>query len=87
MCERKLREVKLRNCMMALLTHTPTHTHKHTRRLMDHDTYSAHDVIGKVYINLNSLMDNESPSMLTGWFPIFDTLHGVCVCVHVCAST
>jgi len=48
-------------------------------RLMDHDTYSAHDLIGKVYICLNPLADGggaPSSSTLDGWFPIFDTLHG-----------
>ena len=46
---------------------------------MDHDTYSAHDLIGKVYICLNPLADGggaPSSSTLDGWFPIFDTLHG-----------
>ncbi len=53
---------------------------------MDHDTYSAHDAIGKVYICLNTLVDGGSQvNVLDGWFPIFDTLHGVCVCVSVYA--
>lgn len=29
-------------------------------RLMDHDTYSANDMIGKVYFNLNPLLLNSS---------------------------
>jgi len=29
-------------------------------RLMDHDTYSANDSIGKVYIDLNPLLTNPS---------------------------
>ena len=54
-------------------------------RLMDYDTYSAHDAIGKVYICLNPLVDSSSATtMMEGWFPIFDTLHGVCVCVCAC---
>jgi hypothetical protein len=45
---------------------------------MDHDIYSAHDAIGRVYIILNPLVESGSPhSGLEGWFPIFDTLHGV----------
>ena len=46
-------------------------------RLMDYDTYTAHDAIGKVYICLNPLADSGSTNTLDGWFPIFDTLHGV----------
>ena len=55
----------------------------HTHRLMDYDTYTAHDAIGKVYICLNSLADSGSQNTLDGWFPIFDTLHGVRGEVHV----
>ena len=29
-------------------------------RLMDHDTYSANDMIGKVYFNLNPLLLNST---------------------------
>ncbi|XP_060570000.1 LOW QUALITY PROTEIN: C2 domain-containing protein 5-like [Ruditapes philippinarum] len=46
-------------------------------RVLDHDTYSAHDAIGKVYIDLNPLLVKESPSVITGWFPIYDTMHGI----------
>ncbi|XP_045174900.2 C2 domain-containing protein 5-like isoform X1 [Mercenaria mercenaria] len=46
-------------------------------RVLDHDTYSAHDAIGKVYIDLNPLLIKESPSIITGWFPIYDTMHGI----------
>jgi len=44
-------------------------------RVMDYDTYSANDAIGKVYINLNPLI-NTGRSM-NGWLPIYDTLHGI----------
>ena len=48
-----------------------------THRVMDHDLYSAHDAIGRVYIILNPLVESGSThSSLEGWFPIFDTLHG-----------
>ena len=50
---------------------------------MDYDTYTAHDAIGKVYICLNSLADSGSQNTLDGWFPIFDTLHGVRGEAHV----
>lgn len=45
-------------------------------RVMDYDTYSANDAIGKVYINLNPLLLNTGRSM-NGWLPIYDTLHGI----------
>lgn len=45
-------------------------------RIMDYDTYSANDAIGKVYINLNPLLINPGRSM-SGWLPIYDTLHGI----------
>lgn len=43
---------------------------------MDYDTYSANDAIGKVYIDLNPLLCKEAGSLLSGWFPIYDTMHG-----------
>ncbi|XP_072761963.1 C2 domain-containing protein 5 [Anoplolepis gracilipes] len=67
-------------------------------RLMDHDTYSANDAIGKVYINLNPLLlpgmlppvkniwtleaamntsAGSQGSVMTGWIPVFDTMHGI----------
>lgn len=60
-------------------------------RVMDHDTYSANDAIGKVYLNLNPLLlpfesqtlnpningDKSSQHEISGWFPVFDTMHGI----------
>lgn len=48
-------------------------------RVLDHDTYSAHDAIGKVYIDLNPLLTSskDSPAVISGWFPIYDTMHGI----------
>ena len=46
-------------------------------RVLDHDTYSAHDAIGKVYIDLNPLLTKERNMVINGWFPIFDTMHGM----------
>ncbi|KRT84709.1 C2 domain containing protein, partial [Oryctes borbonicus] len=63
-------------------------------RLMDHDTYSANDAIGKVYLDLNPLLlpaasllrytvdnsanhDRTPNSVLSGWFPVYDTMHGI----------
>lgn len=34
-------------------------------RLMDHDTYSANDMIGKVYFNLNPLLLNSATETLS----------------------
>ena len=53
-------------------------------RIMDHDTYTAHDAIGKVYIPLSSLASADTPlTSMSGWYPIFDTLHGIRGSVHV----
>uniref|UniRef100_A0A131XVV3 Putative ca2+-dependent phospholipid-binding protein n=2 Tax=Ixodes ricinus TaxID=34613 RepID=A0A131XVV3_IXORI len=46
-------------------------------RIMDYDTYSANDAIGKVYIDLNPLLVKEVGSTLSGWLPIYDTMHGI----------
>ncbi|CAB4035404.1 C2 domain-containing 5-like, partial [Paramuricea clavata] len=46
-------------------------------RVKDYDTYTAHDAIGKVNISLNCLLSYDSPSSLAGWFPIYDTMHGI----------
>lgn len=66
-------------------------------RVMDHDTYSANDAIGKVYLNLNPLLlpagghlmkygyntegnmnhDNSKNSVMSGWIPVYDTMHGI----------
>ncbi|XP_055508818.1 C2 domain-containing protein 5 isoform X5 [Leucoraja erinacea] len=45
--------------------------------VLDHDTYSANDAIGKVYIDIDPLLSNEAAAILSGWFPIYDTLHGI----------
>ena len=46
-------------------------------KVLDHDTYSAHDAIGRVYIDLNPLLNKETQNTISGWFPIFDTMHGI----------
>ncbi|KAL5274474.1 C2CD5 family protein [Megaselia abdita] len=47
-------------------------------RLMDHDTYSANDAIGKVNISLNPLcLDLGKGAVISGWLPVFDTMHGI----------
>ncbi|OWR49789.1 hypothetical protein KGM_214852A, partial [Danaus plexippus plexippus] len=56
-------------------------------RLMDHDTYSANDAIGKVVISLAPLLAREANNangttgppggaVMSGWIPVFDTMHG-----------
>eukprot|EP00095_Tigriopus_kingsejongensis_P005187 maker-scaffold321_size207582-snap-gene-1.29 protein:Tk05187 transcript:maker-scaffold321_size207582-snap-gene-1.29-mRNA-1 annotation:"c2 domain-containing protein 5 isoform x2" len=74
-------------------------------RVMDYDTYSANDAIGKVYIDLNPLLlpsaalnaaesqglpeegaaieHTPGGSMMSGWLPIYDTMHGIRGEVHV----
>ncbi|XP_013111415.2 C2 domain-containing protein 5 isoform X3 [Stomoxys calcitrans] len=51
-------------------------------RLMDYDTYSANDAIGKVNIGLNPLC-LETSGQISGWIPVFDTMHGIRGEVHV----
>lgn len=57
-------------------------------RLMDHDTYSANDAIGKVVISLAPLLAREinnvksttaphGGAVMSGWIPVFDTMHGI----------
>ncbi|CAG7826260.1 unnamed protein product [Allacma fusca] len=50
-------------------------------RLMDHDTYSANDAIGKVYLDLNPLLLTSSKDstgkLISGWIPVYDTMHGI----------
>ncbi|XP_065094151.1 C2 domain-containing protein 5 [Ochlerotatus camptorhynchus] len=57
-------------------------------RLMDYDTYSANDAIGKVYINLSPLLysftldkptqsNTGKGSVMSGWIPVYDTMNGV----------
>ncbi|XP_053175094.1 C2 domain-containing protein 5 isoform X1 [Scomber japonicus] len=45
--------------------------------VLDHDTYSANDAIGKVYIDIDPLLCHEAASVISGWFPIYDTIHGI----------
>ncbi|XP_040568632.1 C2 domain-containing protein 5 isoform X2 [Lepeophtheirus salmonis] len=49
-------------------------------RVMDYDTYSANDAIGKVYVDLNPLLllaEDSSSGTMSGWLPIFDTMQGL----------
>ncbi|XP_014250746.1 C2 domain-containing protein 5 [Cimex lectularius] len=61
-------------------------------RLMDYDTYTTNDSIGKVYLNLNPLLIPSSLSVthdnntglnnvkgitINGWLPVYDTMHGI----------
>lgn len=47
-------------------------------RVMDYDTYSANDAIGKLTLSLNPLLlqNNESKGF-NGWYPIYDTMQGI----------
>lgn len=53
-------------------------------RVLDYDTYSAHDAIGKVYIDLNPLLTRDLPCTINGWFPIYDTMHGNMIFIFFC---
>lgn len=46
-------------------------------RVLDHDTYSANDAIGKIYVDLNPLLTKDPLKVISGWFPIYDTMHGI----------
>uniref|UniRef100_A0A8C7J705 C2 domain-containing protein 5 n=1 Tax=Oncorhynchus kisutch TaxID=8019 RepID=A0A8C7J705_ONCKI len=45
--------------------------------VLDHDTYSANDAIGKVYIDIDPLLSCEAATVISGWLPIYDTIHGI----------
>ncbi|XP_026142866.1 C2 domain-containing protein 5-like isoform X7 [Carassius auratus] len=45
--------------------------------VLDHDTYSANDSIGKVYIDIDPLLCSEAATVISGWLPIYDTIHGI----------
>lgn len=55
-------------------------------RLLDHDTYSANDTIGKIVISLSPLISRDpschskfssTGTVMSGWVPVFDTMHGM----------
>ena len=49
--------------------------------VMDKDTYSADDEIGSVTIDLNALLARAArhpTAQITGWFPVLDSLRGLC---------
>jgi hypothetical protein len=46
-------------------------------RVWDKDFYSADDAIGVVLVDLNSLLIKDNPGKISGWFPIYDTFHGL----------
>eukprot|EP00960_Hanusia_phi_P022143 655936-Hanusia_phi.AAC.1 len=59
-------------------------------RIFDYDVLSADDVIGTVYVHCSSLYEGDKVSInafrsedhqkrqIFGWFPIYDTLRGIC---------
>ncbi|EJW70312.1 hypothetical protein WUBG_18779, partial [Wuchereria bancrofti] len=53
-------------------------------RVMDHDTYSANDAIGRVFYDVNLLVSKircskaANNSMdFTNWLPIYDSVYGI----------
>lgn len=46
-------------------------------RVMDYDTYSANDAIGKVCLNLNPLILHNDSKGFNGYVPIYDTMQGI----------
>ena len=56
-------------------------------RVFDKDLFSADDVIGTVYVHCNSLYEglgdrktreDHQKRQIHGWFPIYDTMRGIC---------
>lgn len=46
-------------------------------RVMDYDTYSANDAIGKVVLSLNPLLLQNNTKGFSGNVPIYDTMNGI----------
>lgn len=46
-------------------------------KVMDYDTYSANDAIGKVCLSLNPLIQNPESKGFNGHVPIYDTMNGI----------
>lgn len=46
-------------------------------RVMDYDTYSANDAIGKVSLSLSPLLLQKESRGMSGWIPIYDTMNGI----------
>jgi len=51
-------------------------------RIYDFDTLSSNDIVGIVLLDLNPLLLTDGPSSLSGWFPIHDSLRGICGELH-----
>jgi C2 domain len=56
-------------------------------KVMDHDLYTP-ELIGSVYIDINTLImrtahGSEKDRIISGWFPLFDTIKGVRGALHV----
>ena len=46
-------------------------------KIFDYDQITYNESIGTVLIDLNPLLAWDSPGQVSGWFPIYDTLHGI----------
>ncbi|XP_066911798.1 C2 domain-containing protein 5-like [Clytia hemisphaerica] len=46
-------------------------------KVLDYDVYSSHDAIGKVTINLDTNIVQNGTKEMSGYYPIYDTLHGI----------
>lgn len=46
-------------------------------KVMDYDTYSANDAIGKVCLSLNPLLLQNDSKGFSGYIPIYDTMNGI----------
>eukprot|EP01113_Clastostelium_recurvatum_P019072 TRINITY_DN2249_c0_g1_i2.p1 TRINITY_DN2249_c0_g1~~TRINITY_DN2249_c0_g1_i2.p1 ORF type:complete len:1532 (+),score=404.05 TRINITY_DN2249_c0_g1_i2:123-4718(+) len=46
-------------------------------KVWDYDVVSSNDIIGVVYLDLNTLLNRDAIGHIAGWFPIYDTLRGI----------
>lgn len=46
-------------------------------RVLDYDIYSVNDVIGKIYVDFNSLLIKDFFKVISGWFLIYDIMYGM----------
>lgn len=46
-------------------------------KILDYDTYSANDAIGKVSLSLSPLLLQNGTRGMNGWVPIYDTMNGI----------
>ena len=46
-------------------------------KVLDYDTITSDNSVGVIFIDLNPLLSVDTVDIISGWFPVFDTLLGV----------